>query len=144
MKKNGEVFARLNDTVSSQDLIACYQMLVKLFNNIVQEPGEQKFRTIKSTNPKVASTVLSCKGVEEILHNLEFVFENGDYIFRGYNVTDIGNTVLVLEARLSMLTAPVSTAHPELQKVKYYIKTNRKKWKETEKFTQNKTQIYQT
>ena len=37
------------------------------------------------------------------------VFENGDYIYRGNDVQDIANTVLVLEARLSMLTAPVST-----------------------------------
>merc|ERR1712086_41932 len=116
MKKNSEVFARLNDTVSSKNLIACYQILVKLFNNIVQKPGEQKFRTIKSTNPKIAATVFSVNGVEEILHNLGFVFENGDYVFGGNNVADIGNTVLVLEARLSMLTAPTSTADPEILK----------------------------
>merc|ERR1711941_247681 len=108
MKKNSEIFARLGEKTPSQNLIACYQILVKLFGNIANKPGEQKFRTIKTTNPKIASTVFSVNGIEEILHNLGFVIENGDYVFRGENVTDIANTVVVLEARLSMLTAPVS------------------------------------
>ena len=62
-----------------------------LINKIIK--NNLLFRTIKSTKPKIAATVFSVNGIEEILQNLGFVCENGDYVYRGNDVSDIGHAI---------------------------------------------------
>ena len=42
-------------------------ILFRLLNNILKNPTEDKFRQIKSSNAKIASTLFALKGAKELL-----------------------------------------------------------------------------
>jgi len=85
--------------------------------NITGQPHQQKFRTIKTTNPKLASSVFNVKGIEQILMNLGFSQEGTDYVLRGDNtLPDLQKTLILLEGKLSILNAPAATGDQELIK----------------------------
>ena len=54
-------------------LLAAVDLLLKLTGNIVKSPTESKFRTIRSTIPKIQSTLFAMKGgVPELVEALGF------------------------------------------------------------------------
>merc|ERR1712013_573669 len=56
-------------------------------------------------------------GVEQILENLGFVLVDGtDYVFNGNDTSNLQKTLILLEAKMMQLNAPVSTADPEILK----------------------------
>jgi len=116
IKKNNEVFKDLDLNTPKGALNTCFSLLQKLITNIVNKPTEQKFRTIKTTNPKLMSSVFNVLGIEIILTNLGFALESGDYVFKGNDTKNLSKTLILLDAKLMQLNAPVSTGDPEILK----------------------------
>mmetsp|Transcript_39055 Transcript_39055/g.107603 ORF Transcript_39055/g.107603 Transcript_39055/m.107603 type:complete len:171 (-) Transcript_39055:84-596(-) len=63
-------------TLSSQPWAAqeaCYSVLLKLLQNLVQNPEEPKFRTVKRGNAAIKAKVLDCPGGADVLLRAGFV-----------------------------------------------------------------------
>ena len=66
---------QLHSIVSSNDAkktLDGLEILLKLLQNIVSKPTEDKYRQIKGTIPKIASTLFALTGVNFLLLHLNF------------------------------------------------------------------------
>eukprot|EP00929_Paragymnodinium_shiwhaense_P114265 TRINITY_DN82603_c0_g1_i1.p1 TRINITY_DN82603_c0_g1~~TRINITY_DN82603_c0_g1_i1.p1 ORF type:complete len:165 (-),score=31.10 TRINITY_DN82603_c0_g1_i1:16-510(-) len=52
---------------------ACYGVLLKLLGNVVREPAEAKFRSVKSGNATIKAKVFDCPGGSDVLLAAGFV-----------------------------------------------------------------------
>eukprot|EP00406_Dinophysis_acuminata_P002419 CAMPEP_0179229098 /NCGR_PEP_ID=MMETSP0797-20121207/10160_1 /TAXON_ID=47934 /ORGANISM="Dinophysis acuminata, Strain DAEP01" /LENGTH=126 /DNA_ID=CAMNT_0020936159 /DNA_START=101 /DNA_END=477 /DNA_ORIENTATION=- len=53
------------------------ELIDKLTRNVVRNPGEEKFRRIKLTNPKIAATITDVPGAVDLLKEMGWV-EDGE------------------------------------------------------------------
>jgi hypothetical protein len=58
----------------------CLEILDKLIRNIVRNPKEEKFRTIKLQNPKIAAAITNVPGAVEILTEMGFKSEGENMV----------------------------------------------------------------
>jgi hypothetical protein len=61
----------------------CYGMLLKVLQNVVQNPGEAKFRSIKESSAALQQKVLACPGGEAALLAAGFSKVDGAYVLSG-------------------------------------------------------------
>ena len=47
-------------------------ILVKLLNNVIRDPNNMKFRSIRLANPKIESMLLAANGAFEVLFSVGF------------------------------------------------------------------------
>jgi len=66
----------------------CLEILEKLIRNIVRNPTEDKFRTIKLQNPKIAAAITNVPGAVDILSEM------------GFKKDEEGNMVLPADKKL--------------------------------------------
>ena len=69
-----------------EESYAGLSLLERLVNNIIKDPAEQKFRSFKRTNAKIASTILSLQGgIEELIQAMGFTLSSDGekYEFNG-------------------------------------------------------------
>ena len=59
----GEIVRKNKEKATLEGL----NLLIRLVNNIVTKPGEEKFRRIKKTNAKIQSTLFGLKGSIDLL-----------------------------------------------------------------------------
>lgn len=55
---------------------------LKLLENIINNPKEEKFRKFKKSNAKIANELLVLDGIEELFLEVGFEIENGEFILR--------------------------------------------------------------
>mmetsp|Transcript_17155 Transcript_17155/g.36854 ORF Transcript_17155/g.36854 Transcript_17155/m.36854 type:complete len:185 (-) Transcript_17155:175-729(-) len=51
------------------------ELVEKLTRNVVRNPGEEKYRTIKLTNPKIAATIAEAPGMVPIMQEMGWIQE---------------------------------------------------------------------
>lgn len=68
----------------SDEITTCFNLLVKLFNNIIEKPKEEKFRTFNKNNEHLKAKVLNIKQVEKLLEVI------------GYNISKVNDQILIL------------------------------------------------
>lgn len=83
--------ARL-DAHTATEYNECTATMTKMLNNIIQNPGEEKFRKVKISNPKFSSKVYSLKGAPEFFKLVGFK-----------DTIEEGCIVLVADADLALL-----------------------------------------
>ena len=73
------------NSADEKKLLAAVDLLLKLTGNIVKSPTEAKFRTIRSTIPKIQSTLFSLKGgIPDLVEALGFSrVDEEHYVFVG-------------------------------------------------------------
>eukprot|EP00980_Cylindrotheca_fusiformis_P020486 scaffold7542_cov113-Cylindrotheca_fusiformis.AAC.2 len=57
------------------DSLTCLQTCLKIIDNILQKPGNEKVRTIRITNPTIQKKITSRKGGVDILYSCGFVLQ---------------------------------------------------------------------
>ncbi len=90
--------------------------MLKLLNNILKNPREEKFRMIKKTNAAIQSKLLSVKGVPELLEALGFISIDEEFY------SFIGDYFVVLSKGCHFLEDSII-----IVKMKYMSEEDRKK-----------------
>eukprot|EP01017_Pseudomicrothorax_dubius_P019816 TRINITY_DN2185_c0_g1_i1.p1 TRINITY_DN2185_c0_g1~~TRINITY_DN2185_c0_g1_i1.p1 ORF type:complete len:188 (+),score=48.67 TRINITY_DN2185_c0_g1_i1:344-907(+) len=84
-------------------VIEAYDLLFKLLSNIITNPAENKFRTIKPTNQTLRTKLFNVKYVEELLQALGFTMVDGNYVYTSQNLSPLGIAVTdVMAAQTSI------------------------------------------
>ena len=83
------------DQLKLADAVA---MLIKLLENIENNPDEPKYRGIKRTNATLEAKVFSFKGIEQVLISAGFVPDGEFYRFEGSNILSVSQTLILLRA----------------------------------------------
>ena len=58
--------------------ITCFEMLMKLFKNIINNPTEEKFRNFKITNEAIKSKILVIPEILDLIKTLGYINKNDD------------------------------------------------------------------
>ena len=79
--------SKLGNIVAANDAKAALQgldILHRLIGNILKHPHEDKYRHLKTTIPKIQSTLFSLKGeVDELILALGYIKSGDAYLFAG-------------------------------------------------------------
>jgi len=62
--------------------IGSVTICLKLLDNLIKNPKEEKFRKFKKSNPKIASEMLILDGMEELFIEIGFELDNNELILR--------------------------------------------------------------
>lgn len=85
------------------------ELLMLHFKNLLGKPSEDKFRNVKKTNPKVASTLFALKGdIHGLLLASGYTVKDADYY------TYLGNNFEALRKAWSAVEAAVEPAQVSL------------------------------
>lgn len=77
------------------------EILLKLLQNIVKNPLEDKFRQIKGTIPKIASTLFALSGVKQLLSLMNFTeIETNVFVYLDSDVHYIARNIHIVEDAL--------------------------------------------
>lgn len=96
-----------------EEILECLGIMIRLLRNILNEPRNMKFRSVKMTNPKIRS-VLERKEVMKLFEYLNFrrngeVVELGEY---DYEESKMRNIVRAIDSRIEELNPPPSQPAP--------------------------------
>jgi hypothetical protein len=112
----------LNDIVNNQNkgndkaVLDGLNILVKLANNVLNNPKEEKFRTIKKSNKAIQAKLLSIKDVDEVIKAMGFTdVDEEHFVF-------IGDVFYTLKAGIKQIDVAL-----EPIKVKYMSEEDRTK-----------------
>ena len=93
--------AQLKTICSSSDpkkALDGLEILLKLLQNIVSKPNEDKYRQIKGTIPKIASTLFTLAGANFLLLNMNFEeIEPSVYIYLDADVALLHNATELIQ-----------------------------------------------
>merc|ERR1719161_2673583 len=76
----------------------CYKTLLKLLGNVVNNPGEAKFRSVKKGNEAMKAKVHDCPGGSDVLRAAGFVEEDEAFVLPEGSVEAVKSTVSALQA----------------------------------------------
>ena len=78
------------------------EILLKLLQNIVLHPTEDKFRQIKGTNPKISATLFAINGTNQLLQRMSFTeIEPSIFVYLEDNLHQIAKFVHMVENALN-------------------------------------------
>jgi len=91
-------FLAANST-EERKALAAIELLVKLCSNIIKSPTESKFRTIRATIPKIASTIFALPGgPADLVMALGFMrLDDEHYVFVGDYLKVLKKGVAIVE-----------------------------------------------
>jgi hypothetical protein len=84
------------DSTKLADAVA---LLVKLFENLENNPGDDKFRSVKKTNQTLQNKLFCFTGIERIFPALGFSEDGEFYRFNSGNITPITQALILLRAQ---------------------------------------------
>ena len=80
------------------------EILLKLLQNIISKPAEDKYRQIKGTIPKIASTLFSLTGANFLLLHMNFEeVEPSVYMYLEPDVTLLQNAAELIHREVQTL-----------------------------------------
>ncbi|CAG9800040.1 unnamed protein product [Chironomus riparius] len=62
--------------------IGSVTICLKLLDNIIKNPKEEKFRKFKKSNPKIANEMLILEGIEELFLDIGFELDTNEFVLR--------------------------------------------------------------
>ena len=83
-------------------LLSCMKTLNKYFSNILKNPNENKFRSIKQENKVFQNRIKNVVGGVNILTTVGFENENGFYVFNG-DINDLQTIYNQIEQEISKM-----------------------------------------
>lgn len=89
---------KMKSTYKDDSLHTCIHLLQKLLKNIISNPNEQKFRTVKKTNEAIKTKILCIKESETLLKEAGFVEDGTDaLVFKESKTNNLSVLVKYLE-----------------------------------------------
>jgi hypothetical protein len=104
------IFDQLKTKYDHERLIEAVRVIVKLFENIENNPVDVKYRSVKRTNATLQSKVFCFSGIENLFRELGFVEDGEFFRFTGQSITPISQALILLRAQEVVLQdhAPMS------------------------------------
>lgn len=95
-----QLFEDLELRNSPEACKTAYEVLERLFSNIVQNPEDDRFRVVKKRNQVVQSKLLPCVGMQALLSFLGFsALDQDNLIFKG-DMANLEIAMVVANSRL--------------------------------------------
>ena len=106
-----------------------FTLMLKLLENIITKPKEEKFRNLKKTNELIRSKILILKETHQLMKDIGYTDKDSEFmVFEGDDLTNIRTAVKVLENYLTQLNDTISQ-----QEVKKREEESRKLQEEVER-----------
>lgn len=93
------IFEELAKKYDREKLADAAALVIKLFENIENNPVEVKYRKVKTTNPTLQSKVFCFTGINEIFTTLGFEFDGEFLTYTNQHVAAITNGLIMLRAQ---------------------------------------------
>jgi len=98
------IIQKIYDNYEIQTLITAFELLVKLFQNIINKPTEDKFKNFKLTNEAIKSKILVITETIDLLKLLGYEKVSDDTMtFKSSNIKPLEFTVEVLNKKVLYL-----------------------------------------
>jgi peptide-N4-(N-acetyl-beta-glucosaminyl)asparagine amidase len=81
MSLNTELLEKLEEN-DREPLMTSLTICLKLLDNIINNPKEEKYKKFKKSNKKISSELLSVNGMESIFLEVGFELDNDEYVLR--------------------------------------------------------------
>ena len=91
-----------------EELLECLSILEKLISNIVTNPMEPKFRTIKTTNNAIKSKVLNVQGVDKVIKLMGYQLDGEFYKLSDDNLARMLSGAPFIDEHRRLLAAKMS------------------------------------
>jgi len=99
--KIDDIIQKIYDNYEIQTLITAFELLVKLFQNIINKPTEDKFKNFKLTNEAIKSKILVITETIDLLKLLGYEKVSDDTMtFKSSNIKPLEFTVEVLNKKV--------------------------------------------
>lgn len=83
-----------------------FEILIKLFNNIITKPKEEKFRTFKKSNETLKKKVLLISEIHTLLKLIGYVELDSEILaYQGDNIESLMSTVQVLNDYINVINS---------------------------------------
>ena len=115
-------------------------LLIKLFENIENNPVEVKFRNVKKSNPTLVAKLFAFRGIERIFGALGFSEDGEFYRFTQQDITPIRQAIIILRAQEVNLRVPVSHDPEAAQRIAKIQEDMRKKEEEKRRIQESMKQ----
>jgi len=98
------------DSVSQDVAVEALDILFKLLSNIIGNPAEPKYKTIKPSNAVMRAKLFVMKNVDVLLMTIGFEQNaEGNYVFQATNMTPLGTTIgLAMKKQANIRTNQLS------------------------------------
>lgn len=93
------VFETLRGRYDQDRLVEAVRLLIKLFENIENNPVEVKFRSVKKTNATLQAKLFCFSGIEEIFRQLGFQEDPEFFRFTQQSIQPISQALILLRAQ---------------------------------------------
>lgn len=94
-----EIFSGLRAKYDAERLAEAVRLLIKLFENIENNPVEVKYRSVKRTNPTLQSKVFCFSGIERVFQELGFIEDGEFFRFNQQSIQPISQALILLRAQ---------------------------------------------
>ena len=89
-------------------ILECFEILIKLFQQIGKIPNEKKYRTFNKNNPKIKNSVLNIKGIEEVLSAMGYrSLDDYTLIFDSNKIDIIFTAIEILEFLVKLINIEI-------------------------------------
>jgi hypothetical protein len=92
------IIEKLKAKYDRERLIDAVKLLIKLLENIENNPVEEKFRSVKKTNATLQSKLFCFSGIEQIFRELGFVEDDEFFRFTSQSIQPISQALIFLRA----------------------------------------------
>jgi len=89
----------LCSSYNDEALFQAFQILQKILQNIVTNPNEAKFKSVKTSNATLQKKLFSIREVAKLLETLGFVHVDDALVFTGSDLQTIGRVAGVVEGQ---------------------------------------------
>lgn len=93
------ILANLKERYDQEKLVEAVRLVIKLFENIVNNPTEEKYRSVKKSNVTLQSKVFCFSGIERIFTELGFTQDGEFYRIGNQSIMPIRDAVIILRAQ---------------------------------------------
>ena len=135
----------LQEASFSSDMITCIEILVKVLDNVIAKPLNEKVRSIRLSNPKIAETIARYEGAIKCLELAGFSCEQGDSVTGPALVLhqkhERGETIMSVRSCIRTFGEEVGAKIPEPPDLQQYETTKKQGVQAVEKFDPFKSNV---
>ena len=102
--KIDDMIQKIYNNNKIETLITAFELLIKLFQNIINKPTEDKFKNFKTSNESIKSKILVIPEILELIKTIGYASVSDDtYTYKNSSVKPLEFTVEVLNKKVMYL-----------------------------------------
>lgn len=89
--------------------------------SIINNPQEQKYRSIKRSNPTLKAKLFNVAIIDQVLQTLDFVIVDDSYVFSNTSPVDLINAIPIIRATIEDITIQNLPAEERAKKMELQV-----------------------